>query len=176
MQETTFCPKCGTENQASEERCKKCGAGIEGEALVDDIEAERMHFQQETFSWKWVGISLLVIAGLHALLVFVVFQYILITNVWVQIAIGLVPYFCGGILIGALSPGKTFLEPLYASILPALVFPPIVEWYNVQAQRPADFSEALTFVSWPSALAPILVAILLALFGAWIGEKIQGTV
>jgi hypothetical protein len=176
MADTIYCPKCGAENPADEERCRSCKAGISGVALVDEREEERMHFQQETFQWRWVLISFLVIAGLHTILVLVVFQMVLIDNVFAQLGVGLIPYLVGGILIGWLSPGKTFLEPLYAAILPAVIFPPLVEWFNVQALRPANFSEALDSVNWPVALAPILVYIMLALFGAWVGEKIQGTV
>ena len=176
MSETDFCPSCGAENPAGQQRCASCGAGIAGEALVDDQEKQRTHFQQETFQWKWVLIGFLVIGGLHAAIVFGLFNLVFVDNMWVKLAICLVPYLAGGILIGALSPGKTFLEPFYASVLPALAFPFLVELQRVQALNPGDIGETMAAISWLAALAPILVYVMLSLFGAWIGEKIQGTV
>lgn len=176
MSETTFCPKCGAENPVEAERCAACGAGVSGQALVDDEQQEKMHFQQETFQWKWVLIGFLVIGGAHALVVFVLFRLVFIDNVWVQMAIGAAPYLIGGALIGALSPGKTFLEPFYASVLPAIALPMAVELQRVLALSLPDIGRTMAEVSWLNALAPILVYVILALFGSWVGEKIQGTV
>jgi len=176
VSESVFCPKCGAENPVELERCSSCGAGVSGEALVEDEEQDRMKFQQETFQWKWVFIGFLVIGGLHALIVFGLFHFVFIDNIWVKIAIGIIPYFGGGILIGVLSPGKTFLEPFYASVLPALVLPATIEYQRVSALRLDNIGEMMAQVNWLTAIAPALVYVVLALFGSWIGEKIQGTV
>lgn len=176
MSDSSFCPKCGAENPIDAERCGSCNAGISGQALVDDEQQEKMRFQQETFQWKWVFIGLLVIGGAHALIVFVLFRFVFIDNVWLQMGIGAAPYLLGGALIGALSPGKTFLEPFYASVLPAIAFPMTVEMQRVLAMGLPDIGRTMAEVSWLNALAPILVYVILALFGSWVGEKIQGTV
>lgn len=163
---TIFCPKCGTENPETQQRCSKCGAGISGTALVEDIEKDEMKYQQEDFSWKWVGIGFVIISIFHLIILIIITKFVIIdVNItpWGYLGLTLLPYFIGGILIGWLSPGKTFIEPVYASVLPAIGFP----LFTLLA---GYIDNKLI------ALAPILIYILISLFGAWIGEKFQGTI
>jgi hypothetical protein len=71
-------------------------------------------------------------------------------------------WFVGGLLVGLISPGRTFIEPVFASILVALP----TTYLLVQSQ---------TVRTMPLFLYVIFacIGILLTLIGSYIGERVQ---
>jgi hypothetical protein len=72
-------------------------------------------------------------------------------------------FFVGGIVLGLVSPGKTFIEPAVGAMIAA------VPALTLVAVRTPDGFE-------PTALAYIVCAVMgvmMALFGAFLGEKMQ---
>jgi hypothetical protein len=167
MAETVTCPMCGFENQAAAKRCVSCGAKIEafGAGEYTEEEALARRFEQESFEWRWAGIA----CGIYLALQFVVLVVLpLIIRTFdpqglAGLGISVVIWFVGGIVMGLISPGKTFLEPAVGAAIAAI---PTIAYQR--AITPEGFE--------PSMLAYIvagLLGIMISLFGAYIGERIQ---
>lgn len=126
-------------------------------------ELER-RYQQEGVSVTWLAIAFAVQSVLTAALVFGLPMIL----PWIDFEGGngmtvCVPvWFVGGLLIGMISPGRTFIEPVVASFIVAI---------------PTTFLlvESQTVRTLPTFLYVIMAAIgvLFTLIGAYIGERIQ---
>jgi len=158
---------CGFENQGGATRCVSCGAKIEafgaGEYTEEEVLARR--FEQEDFEWKWAGIACGVYVGFQA--VILVLMPLIISSFDPQglagLGISVLIWFFGGMVMGFISPGKTFLEPAVGA---AIAVVPTITYQR--AITPEGFE--------PSMLAYIVAGILgimISLFGAFIGERIQ---
>jgi hypothetical protein len=167
MAETVTCPMCGFENQSAATRCVSCGAKIEAYGVGEYTEEEWLarRFEQENFEWRWAGIACGIYLGMQFVML-VVLPFIIRAfdpQGLAGLGISVVIWFLGGIVMGVISPGKTFLEPAVGAALAA--FPTIA--YQ-RAITPEGFE--------PSMLAYIvagLLGIMISLFGAYIGERIQ---
>lgn len=167
MADTVTCLMCGFENQPGAHRCVSCGAKIEalGAGEYTEEEAIARRFEQEDFEWKWAGIASSVYLGFQAL--FLMILPLIISTFDPQglagLGISVVIWFVGGIAVGAISPGKTFLEPAAGAALAMIPTIGYQRWIT-----PEGFE--------PSMLAYIvagLLGIMIALFGAFVGERVQ---
>ena len=128
-----------------------------------ELERQR-RYQQESFSLLWCFISLVVQGVLTAALV--VGLPMVVSAIDFEGSNGMVVsipvWFVGGMLIGMISPGKTFIEPVVASFLIAI---PTV-FYLVRTQ---------TVRVMPLFMYVImsLIGVLFTLIGSYIGERIQ---
>jgi hypothetical protein len=160
------CPICGYKNRSEAERCRSCGAKVEAytaEYTAEEVQKKR--YQQESFEWKWAavafGVYLTVQAIFLAILPLVIPTYDPqgLPGLMMSIAI----WFIGGIVVGVVSPGKTFVEPAVGALIAAV---PTLGYLG--AITPAGFQ--------PTILAYIvggMLGVMVALFGAFIGERIQ---
>lgn len=163
------CPMCGFKNPSDQERCVSCGAKVEALTTSysgDDEYARR--YQQDDFEWKWALIAAALFSGLQALVLGLLPK--LIPSFDPQGLSGLmlsVPVaFVGGIALGLFSPGKTFVEPVVGAMIAAI---PTLSL--VSLRTPSGAFE-------PTLLAYIVCAVMgvmTALFGAFVGEKVQMT-
>ena len=166
------CHVCGFKNQAEAARCVSCGAKLEADNIEYSPEEEAARKDQQTgFEVKWVAFAFAVyfvfqavaLAALPAILP----SYDPFQNVW-GIMISSITWFLGGIAAGYLSPGRTFIEPAVAAIL--AVFPTIAYLMWRTPGEPGDGFD-------PSMLAYTvggIMGVMLSLFGAFIGERLQG--
>jgi len=165
-----ICPVCGSKNAGGTARCVSCGARLEGLGGADytDEELAARRHQQEGFEWKWAILAFVVYLVLQAIilgalpLVISAFDPQGINGLFISVGV----WFFGGILVGAVSPGKTFLEPAVGALI--AVVPTIAYLMFI---TPEGFE--------PSFLAYIVLGLLgamISLLGAFIGEKIQMTV
>lgn len=164
--EEIVCPVCGFRNSIEQERCVSCGAKVElvsASALQDDHRTRR--YQQDDFEWKWALIGAALFSAVQTSVLGLLPA--IIDSFDPQGMAGLllsVPTFLvGGLAIGVLSPGKTFLEPAMGACMAA------APTFGVVASRTPEGFE-------PSVLAYIVFAgigVLCALFGALAGEWLQ---
>jgi len=162
-----ICPSCGFANTPplANNRCVSCGARIEDvkRVLSRQEELER-RYQQEGFSLTWMLISLIVQGVLTAALVIglpmvvTLFDFEGGNGMLVTIPV----WFLGGLLVGLISPGRTFIEPVVASFCAAI---PTV-FYLVRSQ---------TVRTMPTFMYVIMatIGVLFTLIGSYIGERIQ---
>ena len=161
------CPSCGAKNSPvpANGRCISCGANMEALKPIRSAEAERARrYQQEGFSVLWMAIALLVQSVLTAALV--VGLPMVVGSLDFEGSAGMVVaipvWFLGGMLLGMISPGKTFIEPVVASFMVAI---PTV-FYLARSQ---------TVRVMPLFMYIIMAAIgvLFTLIGSYLGERIQ---
>ena len=119
------CPSCGFDkNPPGSQRCVSCGAKIENMGKVARTREEELErrYQQEGISLTWLFIALAVQAVLTAALVFGLPR--IITALDFEGGNGMVVcvpvWFVGGLLVGMISPGRTFIEPMVASFCVAV--------------------------------------------------------
>jgi hypothetical protein len=153
------CPSCGFEkNPPGSVRCASCGAKIDDgtkqlRRTREDELARR--YQQEGVSVQWLLIAFGVQAVLTGAVIFGLPMVIPLLDFEGQngMVVCIPVWFLGGLLVGMISPGRTFIEPAVASLL-------------VQSQ---------TVRTMPVFLYLIFAAIgiLLTLIGAYAGERIQ---
>jgi hypothetical protein len=163
-----ICPSCGFKsNPPGSVRCASCGAKIEelgraGKRSRDEELARR--YQQEGVSIQWLLIAFLVQAVLTAALVFGLPMVLPMLDFEGQngMVICIPVWFLGGLLVGMISPGRTFIEPAVASLLVAI--PTTFLLIQSQTVRTMPLFLYLIFAG---------IGILLALIGAYIGERIQ---
>lgn len=164
-----ICPVCGSKNAPNAARCVSCGARLEalgGGDYTDEELAARKH-QQEGFEWKWAVLAVIVYMFLQGIILGVLPRVISafdpqgINGLFISVAV----WFVGGILVGVISPGKTFLEPAVGALIAVVPTIAYLMWIT-----PEGFE--------PSFLAYIVLGLLgamISLLGAFIGEKIQMT-
>ena len=73
-------------------------------------------------------------------------------------------WFVGGIVVGIVSPGKTFVEPAVGALLTLIPTISYLRWIT-----PEGFDSSLL-----AYLVMGLLGAMWALFGSFIGEKVQG--
>ncbi len=160
------CPNCGfAKNPPGSARCASCGQKMEGLAVKRTREEElERRYQQQGMSVQWLIIALAVQGVLTAALVFGL--PMVLTSLDFEGGNGMtvcIPvWFVGGLLVGMISPGRTFIEPVVASFIVAI---------------PTTFLlvDSQTVRTLPTFLYMIMAAIgvLFTLIGAYIGERIQ---
>jgi len=162
-----ICPSCGFKNSAPlpNSRCVSCGAKVDdlkrGMTRQEDLERR---YQQEGFSVAWFMISIIIMGVLTAALVMglpmVVPAFDFEGSAGMLVAIPV--WFIGGVLVGLISPGKTFIEPVVAVFLVAI---------------PTAFLlfESQTVKTMPAFMYVLMstLGILFTLIGSYIGERVQ---
>ena len=161
------CPSCGfAKSPVGSSRCASCGAKIEDLGKVKRTREEELErrYQQEGVSMQWMFIAFAVQGVLTAALIFGL--PLVLTMLDFEGGNGMlvcIPvWFVGGLLVGMISPARTFIEPMVASLLVAMP----TTFLLVQSQ---------TVRTMPTFLYAILgaIGILFTLIGAYIGERIQ---
>jgi len=161
------CPSCGFQsNPFGSVRCASCGAKIEelGRAKRSREEELAGRYQQEGVSIQWLLIAFLVQGVLTAALVFGLPMVLPVLDFEGQngMVVCIPVWFLGALLVGMISPGRTFVEPAVASLLVAI--PTTFLLIESQTVRTMPLFLYLIFAG---------IGILLALIGAYIGERIQ---
>jgi hypothetical protein len=166
IQRTIICPSCGFKNTdaAAGARCVSCGARIDDGSNSPTGNEATNEFQQQTFNLKWFGIALGVIAVMTAAIVMglprVVPLFDFEGSAGMIVAIPV--WFAGGFLVGLISPGRTFMEPVAAVFLVAL---------------PTAFvlHQGETVKTMPAFMYVLFAALglLFTLIGAYVGERVQ---
>jgi hypothetical protein len=142
-----------------------CGAKFDdlSRTLSQQEELER-RYQQEGFSILWFTVALTVMAVLTAAIVvgvpLVVPAVDFEGSAGMMVAIPV--WFVGGLLVGLISPGKTFIEPVMAAFLIAV--PTAMLLYRGQTVK--------TLPYWMYILLS-LVGLLFTLVGSYLGERVQ---
>jgi hypothetical protein len=161
------CQSCGFEkNPPGSTRCASCGVKLEGMSKAQRTREEELErrYQQEGISVQWMFIALAVQGVLTAALVFGLPMVIpaLDFEGGNGMAVCLPVWFFGGLLVGMISPGRTFIEPMVASFMVAIPS----TFLLVQSQ---------TVRLMPTFLYVIFgaIGILMSLIGAYLGERIQ---
>jgi 4-amino-4-deoxy-L-arabinose transferase-like glycosyltransferase len=163
-----ICSVCGSKNPASSKRCASCGAKLEalGEGLLTAEEQAAKRYQQEGFLWKWAFVSFAIDFAL-AFVAFVILRFALSSSGYdpqglpgIMMMVGI--WFVGGTIVGVASPGKTFLEPAVGALLAML---PTVGWLIY-----IDEVARLSFLAY---LVSGLIGVMVALIGAFLGERLQ---
>jgi hypothetical protein len=161
------CPSCGFKNSLplQNSRCVSCGAKIEDlkRVLSRQEELER-RYQQEGFSPTWFGISLVIVTVLTAAIVMglpmvvPLFDFEGSAGMLMSIPV----WFMAGILVGLISPGRTFIEPVVATFLVAM---------------PTAFLlfQSQTVKVMPAFMYVLMSAlgVLFTLIGSYVGERVQ---
>jgi len=161
-----ICHMCGFKNGAASKRCSSCGARLEalGSTDLTEEEAFERRHQQDGFEWKWVFIAFGVYFVMQAIILvaldFVIDAYdpqglpglIISAAVW----------FVGGMIVGFISPGKTFLEPAVGALFAVV---PTVGWLML-----IDEVYNLSMLAY---IIGGLLGVMVTLFGAFLGEKVQ---
>jgi hypothetical protein len=161
------CPTCGfAKNPPGSVRCGSCGSKIEAldkKTRSREEELER-RYQQEGVSVQWLFIAIAVQGVLTAALVFGLPR--IVTLLDFEGGNGMIVcvpvWFIGGLLVGMISPGRTFIEPMVASFVIAIP----TTFLLIQSQ---------TVRTMPTFLYVVMsaIGIMFTLIGAYIGERIQ---
>jgi hypothetical protein len=167
MARPVTCPSCGfSKNPPGSPRCASCGARIEelGKSRRTREEELERRYQQEGVNIQWLLIAFAVQGVLTAALVFGLPMVLTMLDFegGNGMAVCIPVWFVGGLLVGMISPGRTFIEPMVASFVVAIP----TTFLLIQSQ---------TVRTMPTFMYVILgvIGILFTLIGAYIGERIQ---
>jgi hypothetical protein len=160
------CSSCGFKNAPGAKRCVSCGAKTAALTATERTKQEMLErrYQQDAFSVSWLFIAMLVQAVLTGAIILGLPQVVSTLDFegshGMLTAIGI--WFIGGLLVGMISPGRTFLEPVIASFIVAI--PTVLYLYKSE-----------TVFTLPPFLYVVLgcIGVMFALIGSYIGERIQ---
>jgi hypothetical protein len=166
--EKLICPSCGFANTPplASNRCASCGAKVDDLRSKPPAQREEIErrFRQEGFSLVWFGIAFAVMAVMTAALVMGLPIVIPLLDFEgsAGMLVSIPVWFMGGLLIGLISPGRTYIEPMVAVFLIAVPTAFILHLNQTVKTMPA-FMYVLM-----SALG-----MLFTLIGSYLGERIQ---
>jgi len=161
------CPSCGVRNTPvpASGRCVSCGAKMEALKPTRSAEVERQRrYQQEGFSPAWCAIAIVVQSVLTAAIVIGLPMVVNALDFEGSngMTVTIPVWFLGGMLLGMISPGKTFIEPVVAAFLVAI---PTV--FYLQASETVRTMPVFMYVIMA------IIGVLFTLIGSYIGERIQ---
>jgi hypothetical protein len=165
-QASIVCPSCGHKNSPVPEngRCVACGALMAEAPKSVRGEDPKRRYQQDGFSPLWCAIALVVQAVLTAAIV--VGLPMVISSLdfegYYGMIIAIPVWFVGGLLLGMISPGKTFIEPVVASFLVAI--PATFYLKNTETVRTMPLFMYLLLAT---------IGVMFSLIGTYLGERIQ---
>src|SRR5688572_13999944 len=164
---TVVCPSCGAKNAPStaNARCASCGAAMDAfDPPASRVAEARARRETSGFNLVWCLIALGVQSVLTAALVIglpmVVTAFDFEGSAGMTVAIPV--WFVGGLLLGMISPGKTYVEPMAASFL--VLIPTVLYLWRGQTVRTMPF--------FMYAILG-LIGVMFTLVGAYLGERIQ---
>lgn len=159
-----ICPSCGFQNTPplANDRCVSCGSKVDDGALGVALQGNR--YQQQTFSMTWFGIAISVMVALTGAIVFGLPRVVPLFDFegYAGMMMAIPVWSLGGALVGLISPGRTFVEPVVGAFLVAL--PTAFLLFNAQTVKTMPGFMYVLF----SALG-----LLFTLIGAYVGERIQ---
>jgi hypothetical protein len=164
--DSIVCHVCGFKNDPNAQRCVSCGARLEAVQVEYTAEEEAARAnQQEGFSLLWVIVAFVVYVTLQGVIIGLLPMVIPSYDPqgFPGLAISVAVWFVGGIAVGFVSPGKTFLEPAVGALVAAIPTIVYLKW-----STPDGFE--------PSLVAYVvggLMGIMISLFGAFLGEQAQ---
>jgi len=163
------CHVCGAKNKSETLRCMSCGAKLESVSVEYTAEEEAARQNQQTgFSPVWIVISFaiyLVLQGIFLVGLDVALDAYDPQGFW-GLVISIPIWFVGGIIVGRLSPGRTFIEPAIGAILACIPTVAYIMWITADGFMPGML-ELLILGG---------MGVMISLFGAFLGEKLQGKV
>jgi hypothetical protein len=167
------CPSCGAKNASDVKRCGSCGAQLEELQPINDAQREReRRYQQEGFSVGWAGIALAVQAVLTAAIIVALPSAIgsLDFEGYYGMTLVIPVWFIGGLLVGLISPGKTFVEPVVAAFIVAM--PTIFYLYNgiFGVLGPGQTVRTMPIFMY---VIMAIIGVMFSLVGSYVGERIQ---
>ncbi len=163
------CHVCGAKNKVETLRCMSCGAKLESVSVEYTAEEEAARQNQQTgFSPVWIAVSFVIYLVLQG--IFLVGLDLALASYDPQgfwgLVISIPIWFVGGIIVGRLSPGRTFIEPMIGAILACIPTVAYIMWITAEGFM-------------PSMLELVMLGgmgVMISLFGAFLGEKLQGKV
>lgn len=162
---SVVCPSCGFTNPLPlpKNRCVSCGAKVEDRISIRPEDIDR-RYKQGRFSAAWFGISVLIIAVLTVAIVLGLPMVVPLFDFEGQagMMVSIPVWFVAGVLIGLISPGRTFVEPVVATFLVAM--PTAFILYQNQTVK--------TMPAFMYVLMATL-GLVFALIGSYTGERIQ---
>jgi hypothetical protein len=167
------CPACGAKNPIGTRRCGSCGNVVEELRKIESAVKDReRRYQQDGFSIAWALVAFGVQFAMTALVLWGLPELIASLDFEGYYGMALsIPVWCvGGMLVGLISPGKTFIEPVVAALV--LAFPTVLFLYNGFGGM---LGPGQTVRTMPIFMYVIMAAIglMFTLVGAYIGERIQ---
>ncbi len=160
-----LCPACGFKNAGTAARCVSCGASFESGGPKSKADLARQRPMAQTgFSVLWCAIALAVLGVLTAALVIGLpiavraLDFEGSNGMLVSIPV----WFLGGLLIGMISPGRTFIEPVVACLFVAI--PTVGYLASTQTVRTMPLFMYIILA---------LIGVMFTLIGSYLGERIQ---
>ncbi len=161
-----ICPSCGFQNTGplANGRCVSCGARVEDGTGSIALADSANRYQQQTFDLTWFGISIGVMVVLTGAIVIGLPAVVPVLDFegYAGMMMAIPVWAFGGMLVGLISPGRTFMEPVAAAFLVAI--PTVFVLFNGQTVKTMPVFMYVLF----SALG-----LLFTLIGAYAGERIQ---
>ena len=168
------CPSCGAKNASAANRCGSCGARLEAlpPPSTSAVAERDRRYSQQGFSVMWAGIAMGVQALLTAAVIVALPRAIgsLDFEGYYGMAVAVPVWFVGGVLIGLISPGKTFIEPVVATIVVAL--PTIFYQFNGFFGM-LGYGQTVRTMPLFMYIIMALIAVQFSLVGSYVGERIQ---
>lgn len=162
-----ICPSCGYKNQQplARNRCVSCGVHIEEFVPTPGLGGEEgSHYQQRSFDLVWFLIAIVIMVVLTGAIVIGLPRVVPVLDFEgsAGMLVAIPVWFTGGLLVGLISPGRTFVEPVAAVFLVAL---------------PTAFllHQGQTVKTMPAFMYVLFAAlgVLFTLVGAYAGERLQ---
>ena len=167
------CPSCGAKNPTAAKRCASCGATMEAlKAIVNDRRERERRYQQEGFSVLWAAVALGVQAVLTAAIIVALPQAIgaLDFEGYYGMSLSIPVWFVGGMLVGLISPGKTFVEPVAAALIIAV--PTVFYLYNGLFGMLGPGQTVRTMPIFMYIIMAV-IGVMFSLVGSYVGERVQ---
>ena len=165
------CHICGFANEPESERCVSCGARLEELGAAYSSEDDALSRDQQTgFSILWAVVSLDIFLALQAGALLLLPKLIDAYDPqgFSALMISVAMWFAGGLITGAISPGKTFLEPALGGLL---AVGPTVWWIvEITPTTPGGGGFQLNMAAY---VVGGLIGAMASLGGAFLGEKVQ---
>ncbi len=115
---TIICSVCGARNPDSHTRCSACGAKLDTSFALDDHNLAETK-DPEDISWRWVGVATALAFVLQTALLVILPALVSAYDPQGLPGLGIstLVWFIVGVVVSALTPGKTYFEPAIAAFL-----------------------------------------------------------